>query len=176
MKQISSCRRKTACTQGGGCGTMSADRRQRHEQDRKRPGVLESVRAGGSPLGCGGRGRQSAAARRKHDSAGGAGEDGLDGSAGLCRAAAGRGIDFPGRGTASAPPAGARRGAGGAGGAVCRCPWQRGGENLRFCHGAGVWLGRGAHRAALARHGAPLPQQLHRAGRMSGREGTGITN
>lgn len=25
------------------------------------------------------------------------------------------------------------------------CPWQRGGENLRFCHGAGVWLGRGAH-------------------------------
>ena len=30
-------------------------------------------------------------------------------------------------------------------------------KNLRFCHGAGVWLGRGAHRAALARHGAPLP-------------------
>ena len=34
----------------------------------------------------------------------------------------------------------------------------------------------GAHRAALARHGAPLPQQLHRAGRMSGREGTGMTD
>ena len=64
----------------------------------------------------------------------------------------------------------------GAGGAVCRCPWQRRGENLRFCHGAGVWLGRGAHRADLARHGAPLPQQLHRAGRMSGREGTGMTD
>ena len=68
---------------------MSADRRQRHEQDRKRPGVLESVRAGGGPLGCGGRGRQFAAARRKHDSAGGAGEDGLDGSAVLFAAAHG---------------------------------------------------------------------------------------